>query len=63
MHQPDCQPVLELMRRWRLSQQETQPRRPVTALTQQQFEALTPKELGILLRDVFIVRDGVHAPS
>jgi hypothetical protein len=58
MCQPDCLPMLELMHRWRESQgDKIHPPRPVAALTQQQFEALTPRELEDLLQDILIVRD------
>jgi hypothetical protein len=50
--------MLELMRRWKESQgDKINPCQQVAALTQRQFEGLTPRELDRLLQNVFIVRD------
>lgn len=58
--QPECQPLVELMRRWKES---SQPSIKIPALTQEQFEDLMPEELSALLQGVFVVRDEPTADS
>jgi hypothetical protein len=47
-----------MLRRWKKSQgRGVNPRQGLSVLSQKQFEALTADEMGVLLQNIFIVRD------
>lgn len=56
--QPDCQPLLELLRRWEESKNDIKlPHKAVRALSQAQFNDMMPERMNVILQDVFVVRD------